>query len=665
MKAQVVHALGRDKSGNLLAGTASGELHRCLEGLWRRSDAGLALTDINKIKSVGDTQFVAGTPPEGSTESGWGSSHLRKRFVDLDRVYPALRSGSLLILNQSEPWRQAVYQVRRAAVVDSADLQKSGQFTRVELESGGRMDEFDRNLTTVWGQSEPLALHDDRPVRGRKLVLGHPVPGLAKGKCIIIRGKPMRARMMVTEPAPLKALATSATATINYREVLRILKVDPCPDESEKRTWRLENADRFVGTIEVGFDKIVLEPAADDDSFVNELVELADIVEVDASQTKLILKDPLGTYYDRSTVTVLANVVPATHGQTVADEVLGSSQGAISYERFRLPQEPLTYLPGAKSSEAVSTLQVYVNDVEWQPEPFFSAELEPNSRAYVLHGDERGGSTIIFGNGLNGARLPANTEQISVSYRVGSGPEGNVPADSLTNLRTRVANLQGVTNPLPAGGGVGREPRGLTRQNAPRQARASQRIVSLTDYADFTAAYPGIGRAHAELVMRGNQSVICITIAGRDGQPMEADSMLFNNLRQAIDAQRAQPIPAVEIQPFSPVYFNIAATLFVRQDDWSRRKEIEKAARASLAANFGFEQRDLGKVITTAELIAILHAADMAITGVQITDLRRAEDRNDVGAADQLRPRETRELLMINAEGEAGIVLTLRLEEAL
>lgn len=140
--------------------------------------------------------------------------------------------------------------------------------------------------------------------------------------------------------------------------------------------------------------------------------------------------------------------------------------------------------------------------------------------------------------------------------------------------------------------------------------------------------------------------------------------MLFYNLRQAIDAQRAQPAPPVEIQPFSPEYFDIAATLFVHQDDWSRRKEIEKAARASLTAAFGFEQRDFGQVITTAELIAVLHAADAAITGVQVTDLRRTDDRGAKGAADQLRPRETRELLMINAEGEAGIVLTLRLEEA-
>ena len=716
MKAQVVHALGRDNSNNILAGTTNGELHRCLEGLWRRTDAGLAVTDINRIKSIGDTQYVAGTPPEGSTESGWGSSHLRKRFVDLDRVYPALRSGSLFILNQSEPWRQAVYQVRRVDVVDSADILKSGQFTRVELESGERLDEFDRNLTSVWGQSQPLALHDDRPLSGRTLILDHPVPGLAKGKCLIVSGKPMRARMVARKPAHLKvlapsatatinhrnvlqilkvdpcpekpvkrscrlenanrfvgtivvrkpalleALATSATASINNREILRILKVDPCPEKSEKRTWRLENANRFVGTIVAGFDEIVLEPAADDDSFVNELVELTDI-EVDANQTKLRIKNPLGTYYDRSTVTVLGNVVPATHGQTIADEVLGSSQGAVSYEHFRLRQQPLTYLPGALSGEAVSTLQVYVNDVEWRPEPFFSAELEPDSRAYVLHGDERGGSTLIFGNGLNGARLPANTEKISVTYRIGSGPEGNVPADNLTNLRTRVANLQGVTNPLPACGGVGREPKGQTRQNAPRHVRASQRIVSLTDYQDFTAAYPGIGKSHAELVMRGNQPVICITIADRHGQPMETGSMLFHNLRQAIDAQRAQPIPPVEIQAFSLAYFKVKATLFIHRDHWKRAEGIEKTARERLATAFSFERRDIGQVITAAELIAVLHAADPAITGVEVTSLTREVGDVKDEVIDPLELQE-KGLLIINAEGDGGIVLTLRLEDA-
>ena len=597
--------------------------------------------------------------PRAALKAGGESSHLRKRWVNLDRVYPSLRPGSLLVLNQSTPWRQAVYVARRVNVVDSADLTKTGRFTRVEVDREEGLAEFDRNLATVWGQSEPLALHDDRPVSGKTITLGHPVPGLEKGKQLIVRGKPMRARIVAPELVSLKALTTSKTTSLSLGEMLKILKIDPCPNDGEKRTksiWRLQNADRFVGTVEAGYDEIVLEPAADDDSFVNELVELDGEYD-DSTQTELTLSNPLGTYYDRSTVTVLANVVPATHGATVADEVLGSSPGTVSYERLRLRQRALDLSVKRKSSEPAGTLHVFVNGVEWQKAPFFSADLRPNERVYVLHGDERGGSTIVFGNGINGARLPPNTEQVTASYRIGSGSAGNVPADSLANLRTRVANLQDVTNPLPASGGVEREAKVLTRQSAPRQARASQRIVSLTDYEDFTAAYPGIGKTHVALVMRDNRQVICITVADQDGQPIATNSMLFGNLRQAIDAQRARPLPAVEIQTFSPVYFNVTATLFIRQDHWKRGKEIEKAARARVVASFGFEQRDLGQMVTKAELIAVIHSADAAITGVAVTALKRDDSTSVTAEDDTLRTQEARELLMINAEGTGGIIL--------
>jgi hypothetical protein len=60
--------------------------------------------------------------------------------------------------------------------------------------------------------------------------------------------------------------------------------------------------------------------------------------------TTLILKSGLERSYVRKTVTMSANVVPATHGETVAREVLGGGDGTQANQRFVLRKPPLTYV---------------------------------------------------------------------------------------------------------------------------------------------------------------------------------------------------------------------------------------------------------------------------------------------------------------------------------
>lgn len=103
--------------------------------------------------------------------------------------------------------------------------------------------------------------------------------------------------------------------------------------------------------------------------------------------------------------------------------------------------------------------------------------------------------------------------------------------------------------------------------------------------------------------------------------------------------------------------------MFIHRDHWKRAEGIEKTARERLATAFSFERRDIGQVITAAELIAVLHAADPAITGVEVTSLTREVGDVKDEVIDPLELQE-KGLLIINAEGDGGIVLTLRLEDA-
>ncbi len=96
--------------------------------------------------------------------------------------------------------------------------------------------------------------------------------------------------------------------------------------------------------------------------------------------------------------------------------------------------------------------------------------LGPADRAYVLERREEkafDATTVIFGDGQNGARLPTGVENVTAVYRSGLGQAGNVPAGRIKQLATRPLGVRDVINALPATGGADREGRDAARANAP------------------------------------------------------------------------------------------------------------------------------------------------------------------------------------------------------
>jgi predicted phage baseplate assembly protein len=238
----------------------------------------------------------------------------------------------------------------------------------------------------------------------------------------------------------------------------------------------------------------------------------------------------LAYQYKRDTIKIYANVVKATHGET-RKQVLGSGDGSQARQTFALRGSPLTYLPAATPAGAESTLEVRVNDVRWHEENNLF-ELEPKQRAYITRMDDDNQTTIAFGDGSRGARLPSGVENVAAVYRAGIGKGGNVKAEQISTLATQPLGVEGVINPLPASGGTDRESRDQARRNAPLAVMALDRLVSVQDYADFCLAYAGIGKASAVELSNGRRQVVYVTIAGADDIPIDKHSDLYRNLCQ-------------------------------------------------------------------------------------------------------------------------------------
>ena len=156
----------------------------------------------------------------------------------------------------------------------------------------------------------------------------------------------------------------------------------------------------------------------------------------------------------------------------MSNEVLGSGDGTQTHQRFQLKKPPLTYLSAPTDTGWQSTLRVRVNGILWQEVPSLHS-LDGRSQSYIVRHSSNGSTSLIFGDGQQGARLPTGIENVTASYRSGLGQSGNVPAQSLVMLQTRPLGVVAVTNPLAASGG--------TDPELPR-ADSSQRTFSRADH---------------------------------------------------------------------------------------------------------------------------------------------------------------------------------------
>jgi predicted phage baseplate assembly protein len=333
-----------------------------------------------------------------------------------------------------------------------------------------------------------------------------------------------------------------------------------------------------------------------------------------AGFTTIVLKEQgLGaTQFIRSTTTIYANVVAATHGETTS-EVLGSGDGSRPHQRFRLKKSPLTYVSAKTTSGAATTLSVRVNRVAWEAMPSLY-DAGPSDQRYAVRIADDGAATVIFGDGAQGARLPTGQENVTATYRVGIGQGGEVSAGALTLLKTRPLGVRGVTNPVDAGGAEDPETLDAARTNAPQTVLTLDRIVSLQDFTDFANAFAGVGKAQAVAIREGEQLLIHLTIADASGDPIESSDPLFANLRDAIDAARDQSA-VVMLASFTPLTFRLKAT--VQYDKRLLENDLRAALDAALRAAFAFTQRNFGQPVTAAEILEIMHG----VAGVIAVDL--------------------------------------------
>jgi predicted phage baseplate assembly protein len=342
--------------------------------------------------------------------------------------------------------------------------------------------------------------------------------------------------------------------------------------------------------------------------------------------TTVTIRPPLAGVYSRSATSLLANVARATHGETVADEVLGSGDGA-PWQSFTLASSPLTYLlaTGADDAPVESTLRVTVNGVVWHEVANLGAAA-PGDRVYATSQDQAGATTVHFGDQT--ARPPTGQNNVHAHYRFGIGRAGALAADTLVQLVDSVPGLQAVTNPQPTGGAADPESRDEIRAKAPAGASTFGRAVSPADYAALALAYPGVSAARASWVRIDSTGVLPrpelrITLVGPHRTALSTETITM--LRRYLDERRDVNVP-LRLVSFTPAYVDVVARIDVN-DNYGRQATL-RGAQAALAADPApngtvglFGRISFGESVPLSSVYAALQAVP-GVKSAVVTTLR-------------------------------------------
>ncbi|REK86224.1 putative baseplate assembly protein [Streptomyces inhibens] len=194
---------------------------------------------------------------------------------------------------------------------------------------------------------------------------------------------------------------------------------------------------------------------------------------------------------------VLTVKVPAVQACLVQDEELGRATGQAG-ERFRFAHPPLLH---ATDTLTVEALGADGARGRWSHVPSLAAS-GPDDRHFTL--DPRTGEAVFApvtrtGRGLrrHGAALPEGSLVRAPRYLTGGGTRGNVPARTVTTLRTPLPYVSAVTNPAPATGGTEEETSEAYARRRPLGSPVPERAVTPLDYEELAlAASAGMARIH-------------------------------------------------------------------------------------------------------------------------------------------------------------------------
>lgn len=462
-----------------------------------------------------------------------------------------------------------------------------------------------------------LATGMTTPVQGASISL---VGGqqIAANQPIGVTGKRVRLQVTTGSEAIFIPANSSGTLQVTDNQIFLVASFPPTVNTAfnpAPESWTVITLAGISGNLIVAANNVQLLPADVKDPIVSEAAVVT-ATRIAGDITTLSLKSSLSNIYDARTVTVNANAVEATHGETV-QEILGNGDATNHDLELTLKQSPLTYVTSPTGNGSQSTLQVWVNNLEWH-EVSNLLSSGPADRVFVTHVNSQGNTIVEFGNGIQGALTPTGQSNIRGVYRKGIGSAGMVSAGQLSQPLDRPQGLKSVVNPSPASGGADPASADNARASAPLPTLTIGRVVSLEDYQNFALAFAGIAKAIATWTWFGNVRGVFLTVAGENGATLESGDLIMVNLVKAIRSA-SNPFIPLQVVSYQPVLFQFTANVNIDTNSYDPKQVLAQIWQ-NVSNEFAFAQRQLAQNVVASAIIETIQQTP-GVIAVQLTAL--------------------------------------------
>ncbi len=335
------------------------------------------------------------------------------------------------------------------------------------------------------------------------------------------------------------------------------------------------------------------------------LAREATLVAVDPTARTLDLTPPLTPEegFTLGNLVLRANVVRGGHGEGKPAKVLGSGDAARRSQSFVLKEKDAAFIADPTQPAGVAAaVQVTVAGQTWLQVATLR-DSRPSDPLYEVQLTEDGYLAFTFGDGLRGRRLPTGTNNVRVSFRVGTGLAGNLPPGSLTKPARPNPRVDAVSQPLAATGGNDREDVASLKSQAPKSVLTLERAVSLADFGALAGRQASVWQAKAFALPTGggrhaSVEVVVVPAGGGPLGPLAADltTFLTTNALPGID---------LRVSAYEPKPFDLEVEIEVKSAEFDR-DEVRKSVETALLDTFGLRRRGLGASLFTSELYQVV-----------------------------------------------------------
>jgi uncharacterized phage protein gp47/JayE len=331
--------------------------------------------------------------------------------------------------------------------------------------------------------------------------------------------------------------------------------------------------------------------------------------------------------------------ITAVEGHTVRNELLGVSDGSPN-QLYLLGEGPVI------SGSIEVTVTGPGGATFWQEDRSL-ATAGPTQRSFRTQRAADGRMTLLFGDGVNGAVPPRGAAlepvEVRATYRVGGGPQGNVPPGTV--FTSSISVLRRIVAPAGGTGGAEAESVERARDLAPRLHRAQERAVTADDYVELALRTPGVGKARA-VALNWNDVLLYVAPSGRVEQPSE---LLRRDLLAAFEQSRM--VTSV-LRVLGPEPVDVYFMARVRAEPYYLQDDVRAAVTAAAANLIAFDRVDFGEPIFLSRLYDALQSLPQ-VTSLEVTQFSRTPDgKVDEGGVIDLKPFEL---------ARAGYAETIRL----